>query len=44
MYQHIIKSGITSQFTFNLTHIITITASNTEIYTLMSTEFANYTL
>jgi len=33
MYQHIIKSSITSQSTYNLTHISTITASNTEIDT-----------
>ena len=37
MHQHIVKSGITSQFTYDLTHINAITVSNTEIDTIMFT-------
>ena len=37
MHQHIVKSGITSQFTYDHTHINAITVSNTEIDTIMFT-------
>jgi len=37
MHQHIVKSGITSQFTYDVTHINAITVSNTEIDTIMFT-------
>ena len=37
MHQHIVMSGITSQFTYDLMHINAITVSNTEIDTIMFT-------
>ena len=41
MYQHIVKSGITTEITYNLTHIDASTTKNTEINTIMSTELAD---
>jgi len=44
MNQHIVKSGIATETTHNVTHVDPSTTKNTEINTIMSTELADNTL
>ena len=44
MHHRIVKSIITTETTYNFTHIDASTTKNTEINTIMSTKLANYTL
>ena len=44
MYQHIVKSGIATETTHNLTHIVASATKNTEINTIIPTKLADNTL